>query len=74
MAETMTPIEKVKLHRLPLLLASKEGRPMDFLVDFVMVGHRNMGDQKASTRGQKIPTGSPEGGVSTSKSRNLTSE
>ena len=39
----------------------------NFLFDYVRVGHRKMADQKASPCGQKIPTGSPEGGVSTSK-------
>ena len=55
----------------PFLTISKEHRPVEF---FERVGHRKMGDQKASPSGHKIPTGLPEGGVSTSKSRNFTSE
>ena len=45
-----------------------------FLLDYVRVGHRKLGDQKVSPSGHKIPTGLPEGGVSTSKSTNFTSE
>ena len=44
------------------------------LLDYVRVGHRKMGDQKSIPFGHKIPSGLPEGRVSTSKSRNLTSE
>ena len=45
-----------------------------FLLDYVRVGHRKMGDQMDSLCGHKIPMGSPEEVILTSKSRNMTSE